>query len=82
METVKADHFVNNLIEDDFGNVSAKFDLKGEIHTIRLNERVVRRGFTFFLLYTSFYYRHTTLNAIHYMTYCDDKKQLTVIKDY
>ena len=44
LKTKKADYFIANLEVDEYGNVSANFDLNGEVHTIRLNERIVRRG--------------------------------------
>ena len=43
IKTPKADHLLDNL-EEKNGNISANFNLNESIHTIRLNERVTRRG--------------------------------------
>ena len=42
--TPKADYLLENLEVDEYDNVSANFNLNGTIHTIRLNERLTRRG--------------------------------------
>ena len=44
ISTPKADHLLDNLDVDEFGNISAQFDLHGTTHTIRLNESIARRG--------------------------------------
>ena len=46
--TPKADLILDNLSVDEHGNVAVDFKLQENIHTIRLNERIQRRGKTLF----------------------------------
>lgn len=44
LDTPKADHLLENLEVDGNNNVHANFNIAGNIHDIRLNEKIVRRG--------------------------------------
>ena len=44
VETPKSAKLLELLTADEYGNVSATFDLGDSIHEIRLNERITRRG--------------------------------------